>query len=617
MSDFNRIRQNVELMVKKGAPVEHINGYLSSEGLTPETFKRAILSSPTQQEYNPTDGMSFGDKVAAGFGKALYDVGRGVGNIVTDIAPSASKLGFATRSDTEESNKRDAALMQTGGGIAGNILGNVAAFAPTAFIPGANTITGGAALGGLTGLLQPVGSNDSRSANVAGGAALGAVMPAALKGAKIAKAAFFDPFSNKGQSNIIGSTLNTVAGKDAEIAAKNMANASTPFIGPSMEATPIRKTMGEIVPGSIPTAAEVANNAGIAALQRAASQTDPIVMNEYANIAKNQNAARVAALSDIAGDDGKRAFFAADRDSVANSLYKNAYDNYDPGQLSPYIKGQITQLLKRPSINDGSKIAQKLAMERGEKPSPQGSLRALHDVKIALDDKISKAIRDGAGGEANALMATKEKLLDTMERMSPEYGDARVTYAAMSKPINQMDTAQAIANKAINPLTGKLQPQSYAKALNDSTAAGATGFQKATLENTFDSHSLNNLNAIKDDLARSVFAQNEGRGVGSDTVQKLALSNIMSQTGLPSWITSLAPSQIAGRLASQASNVLYSNANKELSTKLAEALMNPKTAAELMLSSNQKSSEMANLLRKASQGLMLSAPASINSLEQQ
>jgi hypothetical protein len=337
-------------------------------------------------------------------------------------------------------------------------------------------------------------------------------------------------------------------------------------------------------------------------------------MNQFADRFAQQNAARANALQNLAGDDGARAFFAADRDTVANQLYGDAFDNAS-GQLTPYMKGQITQLLKRPSIDDASRVAQRLAMERGEKPAAAGSLRALHDVKTALDDKIAKAVQDNAGGEVKALMATKEKLLDTMERMSPGYAEARGTYAAMSKPINQMDTAQLIADKAIHPLTGNVQPNAFARALIDGTAKKATGFNGATLENTMDSGSLNTLGAIKDDLASKVFAENAGRGVGSDTVQKLAYSNMIDQSGLPSLVKGMMPSQLLGRVAGQGANLLYSNANKELSSKLAQALMTPEATIAAMKASGVAPSEIAKYLMLGGQSGALSLPSIMNSAQ--
>lgn len=600
-----------EITAPDGATQEQVLAYAQTQMQQPQPAAAV----------DPTDGMSTADKLLAGAGKAFVDVGRGVGQLArgglesVGGASTANTLGLPTRADIDAAKLRDAPLMATGAGLTGNILGSVASIAPVALLPGANTVVGGSVVGALSGAMQPVGEKDSRLANVAIGGGTGGAVPALIHAGKIGKAAFIDPFTNAGQEKIIGRALNAAAGNDAAAAMRNMQTAATPFTGPSPAGQAMRQTIGEIVPGSIPTAAQTAQNAGIAALQRTASQTDPIVMNEFANIAARQNAARVNSLQSIAGDDGMRAFFAADRDSVANQLYGDAFKNAS-GTPTPYMKGQITQLLKRPSIDDARKVAQRLAMERGERPSAAGSLRALHDVKTALGDKIAKALQEGADGEVRALMATKDKLVSTMEKMSPGYGEARTTYAAMSKPINQMDVAQAIADKSISPLTGSMQPNAFARALNDGTAVRATGFDRATLENTMDAGSLSALGAIKDDLASQVFAQNAGRGVGSDTVQKLAYSNLIGQSGLPSWVTSMAPSQIVGRMAGQGANLLYSNANKEMSTKLAEALMRPDTAATVMQKAGVPMSDLARYLMIGSQGASLSLPSIVNSIQQ-
>lgn len=122
---------------------------------------------------NPTEGMSGFDKFAAGAGKAVADMGRGVGQV----------LGMVSQQDIDEAKARDKALMDTGAGMAGNFAGTVAALAPAAFIPGAGTVGGAAAIGGLQGaLLTPGGLVDRAKAALFGagagavGAKLGQVM---------------------------------------------------------------------------------------------------------------------------------------------------------------------------------------------------------------------------------------------------------------------------------------------------------------------------------------------------------------------------------------------------------------------------------------------------------
>lgn len=112
-----------------------------------------------------TEGMSGLDKFLAGTGKAFVDVGRGLSQLTGDMPQSRIDAAKA----------QDAPLMNTGAGIAGNVVGNVAATLPTIMIPGANTVTGAAAIGGALSGSQPVATGDSRAGNAAMGAAGGAL----------------------------------------------------------------------------------------------------------------------------------------------------------------------------------------------------------------------------------------------------------------------------------------------------------------------------------------------------------------------------------------------------------------------------------------------------------
>jgi len=114
---------------------------------------------------NPIEDMSGMDKFLSGAGKAFVDIGRGAGQIV----------GMNDRASVDESRALDEPLMKTGAGISGNITGNIAAFAPLAAVPGANTVAGAGLTGLLMGALQPVGEEDSRLKNTAIGGAFGTV----------------------------------------------------------------------------------------------------------------------------------------------------------------------------------------------------------------------------------------------------------------------------------------------------------------------------------------------------------------------------------------------------------------------------------------------------------
>ncbi|MCL5099121.1 MAG: hypothetical protein M1608_16610, partial [Candidatus Omnitrophica bacterium] len=137
-----------------------------------EVFSTTGREEDTLQWFNPFGkNLDTGIKIGAGWSNAL----AGAGKAFTDIGRRAGQaVGVVSESDIDESRELDAELMSTKAGLAGNIAGNVAMFAPTAFIPGANTITGAALTGAATGLVQPTGTEDSTVKNVLTGAALGA-----------------------------------------------------------------------------------------------------------------------------------------------------------------------------------------------------------------------------------------------------------------------------------------------------------------------------------------------------------------------------------------------------------------------------------------------------------
>ncbi len=116
------------------------------------------------QPASPTDDMSGGQKFFAGVGKGMVDIGRG----------AKQMLGMGNQAEIDESRRLDAPLMNSGAGIAGNVVGNLAAALPTMLIPGANSVAGAALVGGGLNALQPTSGDESRLQNAATGAALGA-----------------------------------------------------------------------------------------------------------------------------------------------------------------------------------------------------------------------------------------------------------------------------------------------------------------------------------------------------------------------------------------------------------------------------------------------------------
>jgi hypothetical protein len=519
---------------------------------------------------DPTDGMSGGERVLAGAGKAFADLGRGAGQY----------LGLVNRSDVAESRKRDAALMNTGGGLAGNIAGNLAALLPTAMIPGANTYTGAAAIGAMTGALQPSVSTGETLQNTALGgvaapATLGAVRgtQALYQGAK----GLVEPLTRSGQERIAADVLRRSAtdpAKAAQLAAQGR----------------------ELVPGSQPTLAQVAQDPGLAQLERT------ILNNpEYAPALQQrlgaQKVARLSAIKDIAGRGDHYDEIEAGRKLFANQDYAEAMKAGVDPKMAKAMAPQLQNLLERPSIQAAQKDAIRLAKESGVSlsESPTGSLEGLDWVKKALDNRISTAAQPGSSigkEELHALVQTKSDLMQTLEQIAPKYKEANANYAAMSRQINSMDVARSLQDKLNKPGSQYMQPgtaremgDAYRTALDKSfeTVKKSTGMNK-DITQVMSPKDIAALESVAHDTGRVAFAQSAGQATGSPTAQNLASQNMLRRllgpTGLPeTWAEStmlqglLSPVQIGSKLA---------GADRKIMDRIAAGLLSPQDGAALL-----------------------------------
>jgi hypothetical protein len=118
----------------------------------------------TKGAQNFAADMPMMDKFNAGVGKAVNDIGTGIGQ----------RLGLVSRQDVKDQRQIDAPLMNTTAGKVGNIAGNVTMIAPASLVPGAQSVPAAAAIGGFVGALQPSASTTEDVANMALGAAGGA-----------------------------------------------------------------------------------------------------------------------------------------------------------------------------------------------------------------------------------------------------------------------------------------------------------------------------------------------------------------------------------------------------------------------------------------------------------
>jgi hypothetical protein len=131
---------------------------------------------------------------------------------------------------------------------------------------------------------------------------------------------------------------------------------------------------------------------------------------------------------------------------LGDELYTDALKPLNLGKLSIGQVTEIKGLTETPAIKRAMDQAKENAANRGMNiADPAGSMRGLHETKMALDEQIgtvkAKLERDGLGAtsaELDGLNKAKDRLLGFMEKVSPEYKTARETYARVSKPVEQL-----------------------------------------------------------------------------------------------------------------------------------------------------------------------------------
>jgi hypothetical protein len=517
------------------------------------------------------------ESALAGMTKSAIDPLLAGAQLATNNAPSVNEL--VQRLAKESGEYQEANPMSYGTGRVGGVLlpavgmsraiGMIPSFGKNPYVSGAVI---GAGTGAVSGALQPIeggqtgadlyteaGKNARTGALI--GAPVGAVAPAvgqAVEKVYRAGKAIVEPFLESGKEKILGRFLREMSGGEEVKAMRNLANVQ------------------EFVAGSQPTAAQAAGVPSLAALERTAIATSPVAGNLMAQRQLQNTQAQANALRNIAPE-SRISKYTNFREQVADDLYADALKPLNLGTLDDKTTAQITNLIKRPAIKDAMEVAKETSANRGmDIADPAGSMLGLHRTKIALDKKIGEVkaryerdkIKSASGDELDGLMNAKTGLLDFMEKISPAYKTARVNFNRLSKPIDQLESIAKLADKSISAETEKIYISQFSKGLKELKQSGVVSDRQ-----------IARLEAIKQDLARGKFAAEAGKGVGSDTVQKLAYTNLMNETGLP-----ISASNRLGRF-------VYGDVNEELKNKLAESMLSPQETLRLMRLGNRPASQ--------------------------
>lgn len=451
------------------------------------TKKPAIEDAITRgaRDFNADTG--FAENALAGAGKAFSDLGRGVTQFI-GYGPS--------RQEIDEIAKRDAPLMDTGGGITGNIAGNVAAMLPAAAIPGVNTVLGGAALGVASGALSPVGENESRLERGAYGGAFGAMLPAALKlgsGVYTKGRNLVDSLMPGGTERLGNRMLNTIAGdRQAQVLAALRAN------------TPA-------VPGSAAIAGEAAVPAGSAEFSALQNLVKYPKASDYDAIEQAQKLARVKALQTIGGrgaDDTALNAAIARRTAASAPLYQAVEQSAAKVDAQPVVDAVKVLLVKNKNEDAISVPMRKILddlIPDGE--TLENNPQALASLSKNIKAMLGKKTPDGQHEfDVKVLTGVKELLDRQIGQAEIAYTAAREAFKTKSGPINRMNIGQVLENKLANA-TGKESPAQFLNVLDDPALAmkKATGFPRyKELGQVLQPDEVTTAKAVGDELSRNM-----------------------------------------------------------------------------------------------------------------
>ncbi len=598
---------------------------------------------PLTAAQQPEKSASLGDRVG--------NLWAGVKNAVAaPLVGGAQRLGLEGAQSTADAWAEDAAAIgKRPGGLGGQVLGGTALVAPTAMLPGANTIAGGAILGGLTGAVQPTTEGESALWNTALGAGMGGAIPAGIRAARAGRALLVDPFTDAGRTRIAGKTIYRAAGDDAPRLPATLANAR-----------------GN-TPGFQPSTAQAARNDGVSALDRTMRAIDPAA---YGALDQEQRSALATALQSVAQTPEARKAALDAANASAKKLYGPALKEQMP------VTDELVRLAQRPSMRRAEARAGSLGEEIGapfqaylkdlrpqyipigkqkmppaevivpqssserymmhpetEKviPMPDGPtqyfevppvesmpVRDMHTIKMGMDALMQDPTIGIAGREKAAINATRNRFLD----LFPEsYQKARLSHIEMNRPVHQMDIGQELYNRFVPALADqgnapfRMNAQSYANALRngDDLAKNVTGMKNAKLEAIMTPEQMALLQGVAKDAEAKAASEVAGRGAGSDTVQKLAMSNLASEAGIPTFVQNLA--SVPGGWLKRGADVLYKSADDDIRKKLAFLLTNPQeAAAALQGAAPGPQSPLGKFLLQATQGATLAAPTAYTAI---
>lgn len=484
--------------------------------------------------YNPTAGQSFGQNLVQGFGKSFADAGRGIYQAGVDAANRGAGQVFtaldaigadraaqsvarnigapvnreARRLEEEEAERRrlDAPLMDTGGGLTGNVAGTVAQFvgpgiaargtlAARALLP--SSIRGNVGLGAVSGFLQPNAGAGDQAVNTTAGGVLGGA------GAAVPRVAI----ATGGYLNRLRGGVSPIEQRAGERIVREATNPNAISFSRSS------------IPGEARTLGQETLDPGIMRLERQARQAQP---DDFVTLDQANNAARRRFIESRGLSDDAYTQAVNDRQSQATNAFDRAFSagNVEIPNAVSTIENLMYENRGNAAVSAGlERIRNELVRDVERAPglvTPEqrySDVRSLNNVRETINQLLSGTF----GGDASPALKGSRALIELRDTLNNEIGDqvpafteALDAYRAnpASRDISRTEMWRELANIGTSgeDMLGyqKLTNAAFTRATKDMDALAqkATGFGKQRADEVFRAEDFADIGSLKDSLRR-------------------------------------------------------------------------------------------------------------------
>ena len=399
----------------------------------------------------------------------------------------------------------------------------------------------------------------------------------------------------------------------------------------------------EIVPGSLPTAAEAAAGTGVVGFQQLGRSAARELPTSYKARKAEQGEAQKAAIQQV----GKTPEELAQAEALRAATAEKNYGLAD--QILASTDQQYGELLKRPAMQAALIKARELAankdvtFEIGQTRSKQVVPSSILDeqgrpvgetvipaqvselpgtsiqfIKEAFDDLINDPNAAGfKGNEARAITGVKNEFLKWADTKNPPYAQARAIFADQSKPVNQMQIGQYLEQK-FTPTLGQGTAADRANAFAAALESAPTTIKKATGENRYKTltealtpDQIKILDDVKADLARTAKSRNLASGTLKQEFDvSKATSAIGGETIFPNMINTITT------VTNTVWRKLRGQIDQKLAAEIATEMLFPGEAAAALEKAfrQQQRRALAGEVLSAPGKAIMKAPASVNML---